>query len=95
MMKGSTVTSASRVMREGQEAAAAEAELIRFQQDMADLNKTLEDETQKIRDQFDLTTLALDIFKLTPSKNKIQPNAIGILWLPHERVGGELKKAWS
>ncbi len=95
MMKGSTVTSASRVMREGEEAAAAEAELVRFQQDMADLNKTLEDETQKIRDQFDLTTLALDIFKLTPSKNKIQPNAIGILWLPHERVGGELKKAWS
>jgi hypothetical protein len=95
MMKGSTVTSASRVMREGQEAAAAEAELVRFQQDMADLNKTLEDETQKIRDQFNLTTLALEIFKLTPTKNKIQPDAIGILWLPHERVGRELKKAWS
>ncbi len=95
LMKGSTVTSASRVMREGQEAAAAEAELVRFQQDMADLNKTLEDETQKIRDQFDPTTLALETFKLTPTKNKIQPDAIGILWLPHERVGGELKKAWS
>jgi hypothetical protein len=95
MMKGSSFTSASRVMRKSQEAAAAEAELVRFQQDMANLNKTLEDETQKIRDQFDLTTLALEIFKLTPTKNKIQPNAIGILWLPHERVGGELKKAWS
>lgn len=95
MMKGSTITSASRVMREGQEAAAAEAELTRFQQDMADLNKTLEDETQKIRDQFDPTTLALETFKLTPTKNKIQPDAIGILWLPHERAGGELKKAWS
>jgi hypothetical protein len=95
LMKGSTVTTASRVMREGQEAAAAEAELVRFQHDMADLNKTLEDETQKIRDQFDPTMLALETFKLTPTKNKIQPDAVGILWLPHERVGGELKKAWS
>jgi hypothetical protein len=82
-------------MRESQEAAAAEAELVRFHEDIADLNKNLADETQKIRDQFDLTTLALDTFKLTPSKNKIQPGAIGILWLPHERVGGEMKKAWN
>ena len=51
--------------------------------------------TQKIRDQFDPTTLVLETFKITPTKNKIQPDAVGILWLPHERVGGELKKAWS
>ncbi len=95
LIKGNTVTSASRVIREGQEAAAAEAELVRFQQEMVDLNQTLEDETQKIRDQFDPTTLALETVKLTPTKNKIQPDAIGILWLPHERAGGELKKAWS
>ena len=42
LMKGSNVTSASRVMREGQEAAAAEAELASLQQDMAELNKTVE-----------------------------------------------------
>lgn len=95
LMKGSTVTTASRVMREGQEAAAAEAELKSLEQDIADLNKTLEDETQKIRDQYDPATLALETFKLTPTKNKIQADEIGILWLPHERVGGELKKAWA
>lgn len=95
LMKGSTVTTASRVMREGQEAAAAEAELKSLEQDMADLNKTLEDETQKIRDQYDPATLALETFKLTPTKTKIQADEIGILWLPHERVGSELKKAWD
>lgn len=95
LMKGSTVTTASRVMREGQEAAAAEAELKSLEQDIADLNKTLEDETQKIRDQYDPATLALETFKLTPTKTKIQADEIGILWLPHERVGGELKKAWA
>jgi hypothetical protein len=95
LVKGSTVTTASRVMREGQEAAAAEAELKSIEQDMADLNKTLEDETQKLRDQYDPTTLALETFKLTPTKTRIQPDAIGILWLPHERVGGELRKGWA
>ncbi len=95
LVKGSTVTTASRVMREGQEAAAAEAELKSIEQDMADLNKTLEDETQKLRDQYDPTTIALETFKLTPTKTRIQSDAIGILWLPHERVGGELRKAWA
>jgi multidrug resistance efflux pump len=95
LMKSSTVTTASRVMREGQEAAAAEAELKSLEQDMTTLNKTLEDETQKIRDQYDPATLALETFKLTPTKTKIQADEIGILWLPHERVGGELKKAWA
>jgi hypothetical protein len=95
IVKGSTVTSASRVMREGQEAAAAEAELVALHQEMEDLNKTVEDETQKLRDQYDPTTIALETFKLTPTKTRIQPDAIGILWLPHERVGGELRKAWA
>ena len=95
LVKSSHVTSASRVMREGQEAAAAEAELKSIEQDIADLNQTLENETQKLRDQYDPTTLALETFKLTPVKARIQPDAIGILWLPHERVGGELRKGWS
>jgi hypothetical protein len=95
LMKGSTVTTASRVMREGQEAAAAEAELVALHQEMEELNKTVEDETQKLRDQYDPTTIALETFKLTPTKTRIQPDAIGILWLPHERVGGELRKAWA
>lgn len=95
LMKGSTVTSASRVMREGQEAAAAEAELESLNQEEAELAKTLETEVQKLRDQYDPTTLVLETFKLTPVKTRIQPDAIGILWLPHERVGGELRKGWA
>ncbi|GAA5143044.1 ATP-binding protein [Prosthecobacter algae] len=93
--KASTVTSAARVMREHQEAAAAEAELERLQADIAELEKQLADDTQKIRDQYDPTALVLETTKLTPTKTKIQPTAIGILWLPHERAGGELRKAWS
>jgi hypothetical protein len=95
IVKGSTVTTASRVMREGQEAAAAEAELVAIHQEIEELNKTVEDEIQKLRDQYDPTTIALETFKLTPTKTRIQPDAIGILWLPHERVGGELRKAWA
>ncbi len=94
IVKGSTVTTASRVMRESQEAAAAEAELVALHQEMEELNKTVEDQTQKLRDQYDPTTIALETFKLTPTKTRIQADAIGILWLPHERVGGELRKGW-
>ncbi|MBB5038330.1 ATP-binding protein [Prosthecobacter dejongeii] len=93
--KASTVTGAARVMREHQEAAAAEAELERLQADIAELEKQLADDTQKIRDQYDPTVLALETTKLTPTKSKILPTAIGILWLPHERAGAELRKAWS
>ena len=95
LMKGSNVNSATRVMREDQEAAAAEAQLSALDEDMAELNRTLEDETRKIREQFDPTTLTLETCKLTPAKNKIQADTIGILWLPHERVGDELRKAWA
>ncbi|HEY1082417.1 MAG TPA: DUF87 domain-containing protein, partial [Prosthecobacter sp.] len=93
--KASTVNSAARVMRESQEAAAAEAELGRLQADKADLEKQLNDDIQQIRDQYDPTALALETAKLTPVKARIQPTAIGILWLPHERVGEQLRKAWT
>lgn len=95
LVKSSNITSASRVMREGQEAAAAAAELQSLHDDMAELNKVLEDEVQKLRDQYDPTSLVLETFKLTPTKARIQADAIGIVWLPHERVGGELRKAWA
>lgn len=95
LVKSSNITSASRVMREGQEAAAAAAELKALHDDMAELNKALEDEVQKLRDQYDPTSLVLETFRLTPTKARIQADAIGIVWLPHERVGGELRKAWA
>ncbi|MEN3942140.1 DUF87 domain-containing protein [Prosthecobacter sp. SYSU 5D2] len=95
MAKVSTVNSASRVMRESQEVAAAEAELGRIEAEMAEVEKQMADASQQIRDQYDPATLVLETVKLTPAKNKIQATAIGILWLPHERAGDELRKGWS
>jgi hypothetical protein len=94
LIKGTTVTSASRAMKESQDVATAEAELDRFRLEMGELEKQLADETQKIRDQYDPTTLALETIKLSPVKKNIQVTATGILWQPHERVGGDLRKAW-
>ena len=95
LVRGSTVTGASRVMREHQEAAAAAAELQRIQADQAALEQQLADETQRIRDQHELAALPLETVKLTPLKKNIQVDAVGILWLPHECVGGELRPAWT
>ena len=94
LIKGTTVSSASRAMKESQDVASAEAELDRYRIEMGDLEKQLADETQKIRDQYDPTTLVLETIKLSPVKKNIQVTATGILWQPHERVGGSLKKAW-
>ena len=48
---------------------------------MAELEKQIADETQKIRDQYDPATLAFETFKLSPMKKNIQVTATGILWL--------------
>jgi hypothetical protein len=92
--KVSTVNSAARVMRESQEVAAAEAELGRIEVEIAEVEQQMADESQKIRDQYDPALMVLETVKLTPVKTKIRPTAIGILWLPHERAGNELRKGW-
>jgi hypothetical protein len=95
LVRGSTVTSATRVMRESQEAAAAENELARLQTEQAELEKQLDDEVQKLQEQYDPAALVFETVKLTPVKKNIQVSAVGILWLPHEAVGGELRPAWT
>jgi hypothetical protein len=93
--KSSTVSSASRAWKEGREAATAEAELDRLKLEYDALQRQVEDETQGIRDRYDPTTLTVEPQKITPVKKNIQPLAIGILWLPHERRGESLRKAWT
>lgn len=80
LIKGSTVNSAGRAMRERREAAAAEGELEAIQAEVAELEKQLADDTQKIRDQYDPATLTLETVKLTPVKKNIQVTITGILW---------------
>lgn len=46
-------------------------------QQIKDLDAQLEAETQKIKDKYDTTNLALETVKLTPG-------VCGILWLPCE-----------
>ena len=95
LMRGSSVTGVSRAMKESRDAEMAEQEVERLKAEMGEIEKQIADETQKIRDQYDPTTMALETTKLTPVKKNILPAATGILWLPHERVGGkELRKAW-
>lgn len=81
LIKASTITSASRMWREGQDVKAAEGELDSLKADMTALEQQIADETQKIRDQYDPATLTFETFKLTPVKKNIQVTATGILWL--------------
>lgn len=81
LVKASTISSASRAWKEGQDVKAAENELESVKADIAELEKQVADETQKIRDQYDPAVLTLEAFKLTPVKKNIQVTATGILWL--------------
>jgi hypothetical protein len=94
LAKSTTVTAASRAWKEGKEAANAEVELERLKMEYEDLQKQIEDETQKLKDQYDPSTLVIETQKITPVKKNIQPLATGILWLPYERSGESLRKAW-
>ncbi len=81
LVKVGTITSASHAWKEGQDVKAAERELESLKADMAELEKQIADDTQKIRDQYDPATLAFETFKLSPMKKNIQVTATGILWL--------------
>ncbi len=81
VVKASTVSSASRMWKEGQDVKAAENELESVKADIAALEQQVADETQKIRDQYDPAALTLETVKLTPVKKNIQVTATGILWL--------------
>ena len=81
LVKASTISSASRAWKEGADVKAAQSELESLKADIAKLEKQIDDDTQKIRDQYDPATLAFETFKLSPQKKNIQVTATGILWL--------------
>lgn len=95
LVRSSTVTSATRVMRESQEATNAENELEHLNAEQAELEKQLGDDIQKLQAQYDPATLVFETVKLTPVRKNIQVTAVGIVWLPHESVGGILRPAWT
>jgi hypothetical protein len=95
LMKGTTVTAATRAWKEGKEAGSAEEEVARLTAEHAALVKETEEQMQKIRDQYDTSALKLELTKLTPVKKNIQGTATGILWMPHERLGEKLRPAWE
>ena len=81
LVKASTLNSASRAWKEGADVKAAEHELESIKADIAELEKQIADDTQKIRDQYDPATLVFEACKLSPLKKNIQVTATGILWL--------------
>jgi hypothetical protein len=94
VLGGATATAATSAWNQGKDVANAETALERLKIEYEALNREIEDQTQKIRDQYDPTTLVVQPEKISPKKKDIQANAVGILWLPHERVGSKLRKAY-
>ena len=95
LVKTTTINTASRAWKESQEVTVAKGEADRLKAAYDALNKDLEDATQKIRDQYDPNNLKLETQKLSPVKKNIQATATGIIWMPYERAGANLRQAWS
>jgi len=81
VVSATNVSRVGTVMRESQEAAVAEQEVERYKSELKALDQQLEDETQKIRDQYDPAALVFETAKLTPKKTNITTSAVGILWI--------------
>jgi hypothetical protein len=81
VVSATNVSRVGTVMRESQEAAVAEQEVERYKTELKALDQQLEDETQKIRDQYDPAALVFETAKLTPKKTNITTSAVGILWV--------------
>lgn len=81
VMSSTNINKVGSAWRESGDVANAEAEVNRFQQELKALDQQLADETQKIRDQYDPTSLVFEAAKLTPMKKNITPSAVGILWV--------------
>jgi hypothetical protein len=89
-----TMSSASKAWKEGKEAASAEDDLERLKVEYEQVQQEVENEVQKLKEQYDPVLLVIETQKLTPVKKNIQPLATGILWLPYERRGEDLRCGW-
>lgn len=81
VMSSTNINRVGSAWRESGDVANAEAEVNRYQQELKALDQQLADETQKIRDQYDPTSLVFEKARLTPMKKNITPSAVGILWV--------------
>lgn len=95
LARAGTVTSATRAWKQSQDVSVAQGEAARLQAAYEALNKETEDAVQKIQDQYDPNNLKLETQKLSPVKKNIQITATGIIWMPYERAGAELRQAWT
>ena len=85
LLRTGTVTGATRVMRESQDVAAAQAELKRVQEDRQALERQLETDIAALTTRFDPTALELETLRLAPTKARIRAHVVGILWLAGEQ----------
>ncbi len=86
-LRAGTVTGATRVMRESQDVAAAQAELARVHEDLQALERQLETDTAALATRFDPAALDLETLRLAPTKAHIRADVVGILWMAGEQRG--------
>ncbi len=95
LVKGSTVSSASRAWKEGQDVDAAAAEVAKLKLDYEELGRQIEAEVKTIQESYEPNLIKLELSRITPLKKNITLPRAGILWMPYERAGGSLRPAWS
>jgi hypothetical protein len=84
VLKGTNVNKAGRVHREAAQAAAAESELKRVRNDIAQLEADTAAAMEELRSKYDTSSMELETVTLVPLKKNIQVAATGVLWIPEE-----------
>ncbi|CAN5464724.1 ATP-binding protein [soil metagenome] len=87
--------SASRAWQQGKDVGLAEDRLEGLEAEMGALKAGLDEEIGEIRSSLDPLTEPVESVALRPYKKDIVVKSLGLVWLPHRRVGEfDLERAW-
>lgn len=92
----SSARSASRMQKEAQDVARAREKADTLQQEIDALESELRDETNRLRDQFDVGPAALTTTEVKPKKQNISVRFFALTWVPYwQQSDGSMRPAWG
>jgi hypothetical protein len=74
----------SRIGRESEDVARADANVAAIQKQLDDLNASLESELQKVGEQWDVQTDTLDRALIKPKRGAVSVQLVALAWVPRE-----------
>ena len=82
--RGSSVSSATRAMKQRRDVGIAEDKVKLLEADLAELEAELAEEISELEEKFDTTTTPLEPEVIKPYKKDIDVKSVSLVWLPYD-----------